>query len=185
MNKNLFLRTFGFFAVVVVILSRISAAAQFTHPTLGYSFSYPDQWFCKTTSVEKSGASGPVLSTVRDIVQNIPEGAAIVFVQTFPPFDINFREGTDEYSKLREMALAESHDPNIRNVRHVDGTGGVRFTETWEAGTFTKLWLARRREGRLFVFMLEYYANDPKGASYERDLDAIVSSIAVSPTPHR
>ena len=163
--------------------------AQFTHPTLGYSLTYDHPWMCNTEGVEESGAAGPVFLTVpREKIMHggvLPEGAARISVQLSPPYNHNFPENTDEYERLYEMARSEYGD-HITRIRRPDGTVRVDFTETWEAGTFKKTWIGQRRGGRLFVFMLEYYATDPKGVSYERDLDAIVWSIAVvAATPSR
>jgi len=42
------------------------------------------------------------------------------------------------------------------------------------------VWIAQPRNGKIVEFMLDDYADDPKGKSYEQDLEAIVLSLSIS-----
>lgn len=167
-----------------------SFGRQFRHPTLGYTFTYASPWICDTKAVRENGSDGPVLRTFPsgEWIHGgiIPPGGAVIFVQASPRHGSaeerrsNFPAHTDAYARLYEMAKKECPTCDISRVRHSDGTVRVDFTETWEAGAFKEVWMSQTREGRLVVLMLHYYADDRRAASYEHDLEGMVSSIFIA-----
>lgn len=151
---------------------------QFTDSQRGYTITYPNGWHVQRRAVEAGGALN--LTTFQHWMHSgrmPPHGAQLV-VQV--P-----RRGTEDYAWLA-MKESLAHGPGLTILSTTPDR--VELLHTPYVDPQKEIWVASRKGDRLFLFILDYYADDPGGASYERVLDELAASLRVlsaTPVPTR
>ena len=96
--------------LLLALAVRPAGAAQVTHPTEGYTVTYPDNWFANNRG------PGPIM------LENVPaeaylhggilpEGGANITIQVLPP-------ETDEYAKLDQFAFGSQNVHRSSRLDH-------------------------------------------------------------------
>jgi hypothetical protein len=147
-----------------------TAAAEFTHPTLGYSITYPDAW---TVSVTSQPDLVSLLSPgyPRAAGTNMPPGFADITIQVLPGVPSN------------DLALDSLYRPQgSRSAYSVNGQEGKRLEYVWDPSVQHPLKfvaIALRPSDKQFLIQLDYHTDDPKAAEYVQVLGDVVSSLTV------
>jgi hypothetical protein len=153
-------------------LGRGAAAAQFTHPTLGYSLTYPDSWRVFVAS----GPEPPVdLMSFQEALHGglIPAGGASINIQVLPSDQTN------------ETALARFkwEGTGRRSTQQLRGVRADRLDLENDLGAshlYKRVVLAQRINGRQFLFILDCHADDPQISRWEQVLAEVVESVSVA-----
>jgi hypothetical protein len=155
-------------ALCVVAVAESAQAAQFQHPRLGYSLTYPDNWHrylvgdvLVLTSFDGSLPGGLV-----------PEGGAYINVQV---------RGVEE-SDDKLLDELERHIPGSRAQETINGKVSPRLEQTYDLGPneYTRVAIPRRIGGKHLLFILKYYRGDPSARAWQEIFRGVIASVTVT-----
>lgn len=156
-------------------------AIQYVDTTLGYSFTYPDDWM-----VERHD-DGSV--TVRNFPRgkylhggSPPMGGAYLMINSYPPYPSWWPPDTDEYKWLEHFGQTFNAATVLAHPsRSTPGPARLVYTlESLAGPRDTHVSIALRKGGRLFRMALAYQTDDSNGPEYEQILSAIIDSLALT-----
>ena len=155
-------------AVAILWAVPPSYAGTFTHPTEGWTVTYPTGWDTDASDVRRLGSPFQTCSSPCH-VQIVPEGQAEITVRTIPP-------STDEHAELDSLMLHSqpvgTQDPQ-----------SLRRDYRWGDGTFPyqEAVVAVRKGGKLFLVQLSQQPAPGQSANaYEAAFQSVISSIKVA-----
>jgi hypothetical protein len=148
-----------------------AAAVQFTHPTLGYSITFPDPWHLIAMTPEVVELLSPHYPS--DAGNTLPPGNADINIRVLPGFQSN------------DYALDSLYQRSAtRSAYSVNGREGKRLEwvvndPTIPPRAFQWVAVAVRISDKQFLFQLEYHADDPKAAEWRQVFEGVISSLSV------
>jgi len=169
-----FLILLGIQAVTVLQPSE-GHAADFTSTSLGFSFSYPDDW---NMNVRPDGnglwlRSFPIEQMPSGAI--VPEGGASILLFVYPPFNDVVPNGTSDDAVIDELVW--DHVP-LSRTRTQDGRPA---RAVWEHIGLRSVDTIIHRNGKTLRLSLTCNSDDPKVSTYDQILDSIISSITLLP----
>ena len=164
-----------------VALPSLAAAARFTHPTDGYSFTYPTIWNVRMHGNGRGVVlrNFPAEKTPRGGF--VPPGGATIIMHMFPPYFIpNFPQGVDDDTALANIVRGDTI------VSQTKASKGQRASVTaiYTPHNLRMVWTVLHLGERVFLLSLDCNADDRHASAYDHVLDAVATSIFVStPSP--
>lgn len=152
--------------VCAAALARVVVAAQVTHPAIG-TLTYPDSWYTEVYDPEK----GPVeLMSFEAYLHGgvLPPGGAVINIQVLPP----------EQSNESAVAKLDHEGRGRRSKQRLQSQSAERLDLTDGLLRERKIALARRVDGRQFLFTLTCSIDDPQFPQWEKILLAVVNSVS-------